>query len=122
MTPKKKTGNSTTLAMERKLIEQSGDQAGKTSLHAAGGEHSGIVINKEVQDGGEEIPAHLCLEFRVFLVNIVCVFWVEILHSFYIGGMTATLVTQGGDDCILSDVGLRDYKPQILTFLQVYFT
>eukprot|EP00092_Neocalanus_flemingeri_P048321 GFUD01055068.1.p1 GENE.GFUD01055068.1~~GFUD01055068.1.p1 ORF type:complete len:592 (+),score=166.29 GFUD01055068.1:563-2338(+) len=69
MTPKKKTGNSTTLAMERKSIATAGDQPRKTSLHVAGGEHSGIVINKEVEAGGEEVPAHLCLEFRVFLVN-----------------------------------------------------
>ena len=69
MTPKKKTGNSTTLAMERKVIAQAAEKTKKTSLHVAGGEHSGIVINKEVEVGGEEIPAHLCLEFRVFLVN-----------------------------------------------------
>ena len=46
----------------------------------------------------------------------------DILCELYIGGETATLVTQGGDECKLSDVGLRDYKSQILTFLQVYFT
>lgn len=65
MTPKKKTGSSTTLAMERKRLD-----GGKTSLHVAGGEHQGIVINK-VQEGGEEgeQAPHLCLEFRVFLVN-----------------------------------------------------
>ena len=69
MTPKKKTGNSTTLAMERKAISQTGEKTKKTSLHVAGGEHSGIVINKEIEVGGQEVPAHLCLEFRVFLVN-----------------------------------------------------
>jgi len=69
MTPKKKTGNSTTLAMERKAISQTGEKTKKTSLHVAGGEHSGIVINKEMEVGGQEVPAHLCLEFRVFLVN-----------------------------------------------------
>ena len=36
----------------------------------AGGEHQGIVINKEVEAGGEEEPSHLRLEFRVFLVNV----------------------------------------------------
>merc|ERR1719461_1306908 len=65
MTPKKKTGTSTTLAMERKMIKPTG----VTSLHVAGGEHSGIVINKHVEEGVDEEPAHLCLEFRVFLVN-----------------------------------------------------
>ena len=37
----------------------------------SGGEHQGIVINKEVEAGlGEEEPSHLRLEFRVFLVNV----------------------------------------------------
>ena len=82
------------------------EKAQKTSLHVAGGEHKGIVINKDVQAEGDEViivvtiivcyshprqrssknlqlviisiiilfyvqvePAHLCLEFRVFLVN-----------------------------------------------------
>ena len=36
----------------------------------AGGEHKGIVINKDggQQEEGSTTP-HLCLEFRVFLVN-----------------------------------------------------
>ena len=46
------------------------DNSRKTSLHVAGGEHQGIVINKEVEEGGEEVPAHLHLEFSVFLVNV----------------------------------------------------
>ena len=36
----------------------------------SGGEHQGIVINKEVEEEGEEEPSHLHLEFRVFLVNV----------------------------------------------------
>ena len=67
MTPKKKTGKSTCLAMERRRVEV--DKARKTSLHVAGGEHSGIVINKDMEESGEVEAAHLCLEFRVFLVN-----------------------------------------------------
>jgi len=67
MTPKKKTGKSTCLAMERRKVEV--DKNRKASLHVAGGEHSGIVINKEPDEGLETGPAHLCLEFRVFLVN-----------------------------------------------------
>ena len=67
MTPKKKTGKSTCLAMERKKVEV--DKTKKASLHVAGGEHSGIVINKDVEESGEVEAAHLCLEFRVFLVN-----------------------------------------------------
>jgi len=70
MTPKKKTANSTSLAMERKRLHPQGEGPRKTSLHVAGGEHQGIVINKEVEEGGEEIPAHLQLEFKVFLVNV----------------------------------------------------
>ena len=67
MTPKKKTANSTSLSMERKRMMDTR----KTSLHVAGGEHQGIVINKErVEEGGEEEPAHLQLEFSVFLVNV----------------------------------------------------
>ena len=66
MTPKKKTAHSTSLSMERKRI----GVERKTSLHVAGGEHKGIVINKEVEEGEEEVPAHLCLEFRVFLVAV----------------------------------------------------
>ena len=66
MTPKKKTAQSTSLSMERKRI----GVERKTSLHVAGGEHKGIVINKEVEEGEEEVPAHLCLEFRVFLVAV----------------------------------------------------
>ncbi|KAJ4438086.1 hypothetical protein ANN_14025 [Periplaneta americana] len=47
MTPKCKTACSTTLAIERRAISQ---EAGtdKTKVHVAGGDHRGIVINKEV--------------------------------------------------------------------------
>ena len=41
MTPKKKTANSTSLAMERKRLQPSGDTARKTSIHVAGAD---IVI------------------------------------------------------------------------------
>ena len=41
MTPKKKTANSTSLAMERKRLQPSGDAARKTSIHVAGAD---IVI------------------------------------------------------------------------------
>jgi len=69
MTPKKKTSKSTTLSMERKLVNPSDGQG----MHVAGGEHRGIVINKDggaVEGDTEAVqPPHLCLEFRVFLVN-----------------------------------------------------
>ncbi len=40
-------------------------------IHVAGGEHRGIVINKDggVEEEGVQGQPHLCLEFRVFLVN-----------------------------------------------------
>ena len=87
MTPKKKTANSTTLLMERKSIIPQGD------MHIAGGDNAGIVVNKQqlhesgkfrskmffshkiffkyltLTEGTDE-PAHLSLEFRVFLINV----------------------------------------------------
>lgn len=65
MTPKKKTSNSTTISMERKMAIKSVG----AGVHVAGGEHSGIVINKDGGQMDEGSAAHLCLEFRVFLVN-----------------------------------------------------
>ena len=41
MTPKKKTANSTSLAMERKRLQPSGGEQRKTSIHVAGAD---IVI------------------------------------------------------------------------------
>lgn len=87
MTPKCKTPNSTTLLIERRVIEKTSDK-----MHVAGGEHTGIVINKEVVNGksfflmdmfnfilyteffmilenGVDSPPQLSLEFRVFLVS-----------------------------------------------------
>lgn len=43
MTPKSKTPNSTTLVVERKLIEAEASD----KIHVAGGDHTGIIINKE---------------------------------------------------------------------------
>jgi len=74
MTPKKKTSNSTTLKMERKRILQAqSSNGGSGKVHVAGGSNAGIIVNKE--QGGDQddqwagIKCHLCLEFRVFLVN-----------------------------------------------------
>ena len=68
MTPKKKTRNSTTLMMERKVVMTDG---GGGKVHVAGGSNAGIVVNKQTDGDGEaaDAAAHLCLEFRVFLVN-----------------------------------------------------
>merc|ERR1719510_653466 len=73
MTPKGKTRNSTTLKMERKRVLQSKDgDAGK--VHVAGGSNAGIIVNKQENadqdDQWANVAAHLCLEFRVFLVNL----------------------------------------------------
>lgn len=46
MTPKGKTANSTTIMIERKLIQTTNDK-----MHVAGGEHTGIIINKETVVG-----------------------------------------------------------------------
>lgn len=43
MTPKSKTANSTTLVVERKAVEAEVSD----KIHVAGGEHTGIIINKE---------------------------------------------------------------------------
>ena len=68
MTPKKKTSNSTTLKMERKRIIQA---KGDAKVHVAGGSNAGIIVNKQqdTEDELADVNAHLCLEFRVFLVN-----------------------------------------------------
>lgn len=50
MTPKGKTANSTTLIIERKKLQKASDK-----MHVAGGEHTGIVINKEAVTG-ESLP------------------------------------------------------------------
>ncbi|PNF19521.1 hypothetical protein B7P43_G02178 [Cryptotermes secundus] len=68
MTPKCKTSCSTTLAIERRaVLHEVGTD--KTKVHVAGGDHRGIVINKEVTQDADNNPAQLSLEFRVFLVS-----------------------------------------------------
>lgn len=66
MTPRGKTANSTVLLIERKLVQQVGERT-----HVAGGDHRGIIINKDAVAGQntERSPAQLSLEFRVFLVS-----------------------------------------------------
>ena len=70
MTPKKKTSNSTTLKMERKKIVAKSDGS---NVHIAGGTNAGIVVNKQQSQDQDDIWAnigpHLCLEFRVSLIN-----------------------------------------------------
>lgn len=66
MTPRGKTATSTVILVERKLVERIDER-----VHVAGGDHTGIIINKDaVKDQKSQIqPAHLQLEFRVFLVS-----------------------------------------------------
>ncbi|XP_063226485.1 uncharacterized protein LOC134533133 isoform X2 [Bacillus rossius redtenbacheri] len=66
MTPKRKTANSTTLAIERKT---SVSDVKSGNVHVAGGDHRGIVINKQLVEDESDSPAQLSLEFRVFLVS-----------------------------------------------------
>jgi hypothetical protein len=49
MTPKKKTKNSTTLKMERKIVLQDGN-GGK--VHIGGGSNAGIVVNQHQERQG----------------------------------------------------------------------
>uniref|UniRef100_A0A336KWX4 CSON001613 protein n=1 Tax=Culicoides sonorensis TaxID=179676 RepID=A0A336KWX4_CULSO len=66
MTPRGKTNNSTVLLIERKLVEEVNDRT-----HVAGGEHKGIIINKDQVKDQKSLrnPPQLSLEFRVFLVS-----------------------------------------------------
>jgi hypothetical protein len=48
MTPKGKTANSTTLWIERKVLQQS-ESGG--NVHVAGGAHQGIIVNKQAVQG-----------------------------------------------------------------------
>ncbi|XP_039959452.1 uncharacterized protein LOC120774133 isoform X3 [Bactrocera tryoni] len=66
MTPKGKTANSTVILIERKLVDEINER-----VHVAGGDHTGIIINKDTVSGqkSELLPAQLSLEFRVFLVS-----------------------------------------------------
>ncbi|KAL5277264.1 hypothetical protein ACFFRR_002473 [Megaselia abdita] len=66
MTPKGKTSNSTVILIERKLVNEINER-----VHVAGGEHTGIIINKDTSAGQKSanVAAHLSLEFRVFLVS-----------------------------------------------------
>lgn len=46
MTPQGKTQNSTIILIERKLVEELSDR-----VHVAGGDHRGIIINKDTVKG-----------------------------------------------------------------------
>ncbi|XP_022657328.1 uncharacterized protein LOC111265973 isoform X2 [Varroa jacobsoni] len=72
MTPRKRGAGHTCIAVERVRVERVDTSQ---AVHVAGGQHQGIVINKENQCGDsneadriEEVP-QLWLEFKVFLKN-----------------------------------------------------
>ncbi|XP_067143243.1 uncharacterized protein [Centruroides vittatus] len=69
MTPSKKSHGHTTIRMERvKPTEMDNSSV----MHVAGGDHKGIIINKEAVSGDMDIiPPNLSLEFKVFLTNAV---------------------------------------------------
>ncbi|XP_015589440.1 uncharacterized protein LOC107265026 isoform X1 [Cephus cinctus] len=71
MTPKCKTAKSTTLIIERQALDPPAENGNEQNVHIAGGDHKGIVINKQTAAvaNGASNPPHLCLEFRVFLVS-----------------------------------------------------
>ena len=47
MTPKCKTSNSTTLIIERQTLDKPAKNGNESNVHVAGGDHKGIVINKQ---------------------------------------------------------------------------
>lgn len=51
MTPKCKTANSTTLIIERQALEPPTENGNENNVHVAGGDHKGIVINKQAVAG-----------------------------------------------------------------------
>lgn len=51
MTPKCKTANSTTLIIERQVLEPPAENGNENNVHIAGGDHKGIVINKQAASG-----------------------------------------------------------------------
>ncbi|XP_026482543.1 LOW QUALITY PROTEIN: uncharacterized protein LOC113389747 [Ctenocephalides felis] len=65
MTPRPRREGATVLLVERKMANNN------SRVHIAGGDHTGIVINKDAINDqvGPILPATLSLEFRVFLVN-----------------------------------------------------
>lgn len=55
MTTKAKTERSTTISMERRRVES----VDKNKAHVAGGNHTGIIINKEMTNGAGKLDLAL---------------------------------------------------------------
>lgn len=72
MTPTAKTDKFTTIIVERRRVELSdANSTENRKIHVAGGDHTGIIINKEITGAAppDPSPYQLSLEFKVFLVN-----------------------------------------------------
>ncbi|KAL1140100.1 hypothetical protein AAG570_000032, partial [Ranatra chinensis] len=67
LTPKGKTANSTTILIERRVV--SDESTNKENVHVAGGDHTGIVVNKISSNDIEDTYPEASLTFNVFLVN-----------------------------------------------------
>lgn len=70
MTPKCKTATSTTLVIERKAVEPEASD----KIHVAGGDHTGIIINKEniygmLQFTFPKLISGLCLTTINYLID-----------------------------------------------------
>lgn len=71
MTPKCKTPTSTTIVVERKVV----DAAPSEKIHVAGGDHTGIIINKEKVYGKYNLDMVFCnsidlwITFKPFLIT-----------------------------------------------------
>ena len=93
MTPKKKTATSTTLKMERKLIQientpttpsngnpntngASITPGRKESLHIAGGKNAGIVVNKEIEKDGNN--SHIFHKKVFFAIGIMFIIFINL--------------------------------------------
>ncbi|XP_023222750.1 uncharacterized protein LOC111624174 [Centruroides sculpturatus] len=69
MTPTKKGQGHTRIRMDR---QKQVDLDSSNVVHVAGGDHRGIVINKQTETVSlTDDPPHLSLEFKVFLTNAV---------------------------------------------------
>lgn len=87
MTPTKK-GNTTHIRIEkRKKLDFSGDDQ---TVHVAGGQHKGLVVNKQISDDADLGRPQLQIGFNCFLVDqktekrvVVCHFWTYLRGSFF---------------------------------------
>lgn len=76
MTPKCKTVNSTTLIIERQAMGVPSENDNKSDVHIAGGDHKGIVINKQASTGMLFIVFGFFLCYLItFIIDFMFVLW-----------------------------------------------